>query len=97
MVVGILLGITIAYIDSRPSWDDTGITVGFLLLSTGLLGFLSPKHPWLWALVVGIWIPLVSIFYTHNYAGLIAIVFSFAGAYAGMLLRKVSSTVTKVK
>jgi hypothetical protein len=88
VVVGILLGISISFIDSRPNWDDTGITVGFLLLSTGFLGFLSPKHPWLWALVVGIWIPLVSIFYTYNYAGLIALVFSFAGAYGGMLIRK---------
>jgi hypothetical protein len=94
VVVGILLGITIAYIDSRPGWDDTGITVGFLLLSTGLLGFFSPKRSWLWALVVGIWIPLASIFFTHNYAGLIAIVFAFAGAYSGMLMRKAISSDT---
>ena len=91
IAIAILLGILIGYIDSKPGWDDTGITVGFLLFTTGVLSFFSPKRPWVFALAVGIWIPLFSIFFTHNYAGLIALVFSTAGAYSGMFLRKITS------
>ena len=38
-------GFLIAYIDSRPHWDDTGITVAALVLSSFLLGAVSPPRP----------------------------------------------------
>ena len=52
-VAALAVGILIAYVDSLPHWDDTGITVLALLVSSGLLGMLSPRRPWLWALAVG--------------------------------------------
>ena len=86
--VGVGLGLLIAYVDTRPTWDDTGITVGAIVISCGLLGILGPRRPWLWALVVGAWIPIFNIALGHNYGSLLALLFAFAGAYAGMAFRK---------
>jgi hypothetical protein len=83
----VLSGIFIAFVDSRPTWDDTGITAFGLLAVSGLLGILGPKRPWLWALLVGIWIPLYNILTTHNFSLLLTLIFPFFGAYAGMLVR----------
>jgi len=86
------VGLGIAYIDSRPIWDDAGITAGAVLLSCGLLAFFSPRKPWLWALAVGIWIPLAAVFFNHNYSGFLALAFAFAGAYGGALIRRLVDT-----
>jgi len=90
IVFSVAIGWAITYLDSGPNWDDTGITAFLILVSTGLLGFFSPKKPWLWAVLVGIWIPLVGILFTHNFGGVLALVVAFIGAYAGMALRRVS-------
>ena len=66
-VIALALGLLIAYVDSQPTWDDTGITVLALVVTSGLLGLLSPKRPWLWALAVGVWIPLLAIVSHHNF------------------------------
>ena len=92
-VIALCLGLAIAYVDSRPNWDDTGITAGAILLSCGLLGAIAPKVPWLWALAVGLWIPLFGIVRAQNYGTLLALAVAFAGAYAGMALRRVSARV----
>lgn len=91
-VIPLIIGLAIAYVDSRPGWDDTGITVGMLLLSSAIFGFLLPKYPWLIALLVGMWIPLASIAITHNYGGIVALVFPFIGAYAGMFIHRLMKT-----
>jgi hypothetical protein len=77
----------ITYMDSRPGWDDTGITAAAVFLTCGALGFLGPKRPWLWALAVGLWIPLQGILQTRNYGSLLALLIAFAGAYVGMGIR----------
>lgn len=87
LVVALAVGILIAYVDSLPHWDDTGITVLALLVSSGLLGMLSPRRPWLWALAVGVWIPLVGLVVRHDPTMLIVLGFPFIGAYAGMAVR----------
>ena len=40
-VVAGTIGLTLGYLDSRPSWDDTGITVALLLLSSAMAAGLS--------------------------------------------------------
>ena len=89
LVIAIGVGLLFAFIDTRPNWDDTGITVGAIVLSCGLLGALSPQRPWLWALAIGIWIPIFNIALTGNFGALAAPVIAFAAAYAGMAFRKV--------
>lgn len=85
--IALCLGLSIAYVDSSRGWDDTGITVFALLVASGMLGFLSPRRPWLWALVVGIWIPLVGIITRQDYTMLLVLLVPLAGAYAGMATR----------
>jgi hypothetical protein len=89
LVVAVVLGLAIAWVDSRPTWDDTGITVGSVLIVTGLLGLALPERAWLWALAAGAWIPIFSIALHRNFGSLLALVIAFAGAYAGYAARKV--------
>jgi len=88
LLVAFLVGGLIAWIDSRPGWDDTGITVGLLVLVCAGFGALQPARAWLWALAVGIWLPLVEIALTGHLGSLVAIAIAFAGAYAGALARR---------
>jgi hypothetical protein len=64
LAVALSLGAAIAYVDSRPRWDDTGITAAALVLCSGILGAVGPSRPWLWALAVGLWIPLHALYRT---------------------------------
>ncbi len=81
------MGGLITYVDSRPTWDDTGVTAAALLASAGVLGFLAPARPWLWALAVGVWIPLLAVIRTENYGAVLALAVAFVGAYAGSTVR----------
>jgi len=50
LAVALVLGLLIALLDSRPGWDDTGITAGVLFCVTVLLGAAMPRRAWVWAL-----------------------------------------------
>ncbi len=87
LAVALALGGLITYVDTLPTWDDTGITAAALLVISGVLGFLGPSRPWLWALALGVWIPIVGFVRTQNYWAMVALVLAFLGAYAGMAVR----------
>jgi hypothetical protein len=87
LAIAAISGVFITYIDSRPTWDDAGITVGAILLICGVLALSGYRRPWLLALAVGAWIPLYGFFVTHNYASILALIIAFAGAYAGWGVR----------
>ncbi len=87
LAVAVLSGLFIAYVDSRPTWDDTGITVGAILLVCGLIALLGYRRPWLLALAVASWLPLYEISTTHNFGSIIALAVGFIGAYGGWAFR----------
>jgi hypothetical protein len=87
LAVAVLAGLFSAYVDSRPTWDDTGILAGGLLLVSGLLTLLGHRKPWLIALAVGIWIPLHDIYLSHDFRMLLVLLFPLVGAYGGWLVR----------
>lgn len=88
LILAIILGIAIAWIDSRPNWDDTGISV-FMVLLVGLLcGYLASQKPWLIAMAVSAWIPLFSIVSAHNYGAFLALIPGFMGAYIGYFAKR---------
>jgi hypothetical protein len=89
LIVAILLGISIAYIDTRPHWDDTGISVLMILMAAFICGILSPHRTWLVALAVGVWIPLFNIISAHNFGSSIALIPAFIGAYSGYFAKNV--------
>ena len=87
LAFGVMAGLLLAYVDSRPRRDDTGIIVGGLLLASGLLTLLGFRPPWLAGLVVGIWIPLHGLYVGLDFRMLLVLLFPLLGAYAGWLLR----------
>jgi hypothetical protein len=87
LVVAILCGLFLAYVDSSPGWDDTGITAGGLLVATGLITLLGHPRPWLIGLAVGIWIPLLYIYQNQAFSILFVLIIPMIGAYAGWAVR----------
>jgi hypothetical protein len=81
--LALILRLAIAYVDSSPGWDDTGVSAGAVLGTSSLFDLLYPARPWLWAVAVGVWIPASGIVREFNYASLLVLVFSFTGAYGG--------------
>ena len=90
-VLSTLGGMTIAWIDSQPGWDDSGITVGMLYLLSGVAGFFNPKKLWLWAILCGLWIPVVGILRRGDVMMLLVLLTTFAGSYSGGIIRKMVS------
>lgn len=86
----LLSGLVIGWIDSRPTWDDTGVIVGAIFIVTAFFGAVTPERPWLWALLVGGSIAMVSIMASANYGALSSLVIAFGGAYTGWLLRRLA-------
>ena len=87
LTVAVLAGLFSAWVDARPTWDDTGVLVAGLLLVSGLLTLLGHRRPWLIALAVGLWIPAHDIYLSHDPRMLIVLLIPFIGAYAGWAVR----------
>ncbi|MFT3891280.1 MAG: hypothetical protein QM730_06565 [Anaerolineales bacterium] len=94
LALAVLAGLFIAYIDSRPNWNDTGITAGAILLSAGLLTLFGYRRPWLIALAVGLWLPVYEIYTSHNFSlpnlilfPAVIVLIAAIGAYGGWLVR----------
>ncbi|HLO14793.1 MAG TPA: hypothetical protein VK206_08190 [Anaerolineales bacterium] len=94
LVLAVLTGLFIAYVDSRPTWDDTGITAGAMLLSSGLLTLLGYRRPWLIALAIGLWTPLYETYVSRNFSlpgvvllPVVILLITFVGAYSGWAVR----------
>lgn len=87
-VVAIGFGLAVAWMDSRPGFDATGITAGSLLITGAVAAFIARRRPWLWALATGIWVPLFEIRDTSMLAPLAALVFAGVGAAVGWFVAR---------
>jgi hypothetical protein len=83
LVVATAAGLAIAWIDTRPTWDDTGVTTLLLVVSAALVAAASGRRPWLWGLLIGVWIPLVEIPAGGSQGSFLATVFALVGAFFG--------------
>lgn len=82
--LGVLLaGLAIAWADTRPGWDDTGITAGSLVLC-GALGTSLGLRPWLSAALTVV--PLLAAELPDGTAVLVSIPLAALGALAGGLV-----------
>jgi phosphoglycerol transferase MdoB-like AlkP superfamily enzyme len=97
LILSLAFGSIIAWIDTRPHWDDTGITVGLILISSMVCGGLYPSRAWLWALIVGGILFVANVILHGNYGSVIALVVAFVGAYVGVGVRKVLSPEIETK
>jgi hypothetical protein len=82
-IIATVVGVAIAVIDSRPTWDDAGITAGAVFVSAFIVSAVAGTRPWLWAGLVGIWVPALTIVNGGDAAALLALVFAVIGSYAG--------------
>lgn len=80
-------GLAIAWMDSRPHWDDTAVTVAAVVIATGLAGLLR-LPPWLAALLVTG--PMLVVELPGGMGVLLALPFALAGAYGGAMVRRYS-------
>jgi len=94
--VGLLLGAGIGYVDSRPTWDDTGITVGAVVLCAFVTAAISPRWAWLSGLAVGLPVLAFNAVLHGGYASAaavgIGVVSAGIGYVAGKLLRTLDPT-----
>ena len=91
LLIALAGGIAIAYVDSRPGWDDTGISAISMLLLAGLVTLATSLPPGLVALCVGVWIPAHALALSpgvHTLPMLAVLLFPLVGAYAGSLGRR---------
>src|SRR5437764_7275473 len=83
VVAALAVGLAIGWNDSRPTWDDTGVTAGLLVAAAAVFGVVDPRRWWLWALLIGAGTPLFEITGEAGTASLAAFVFSGVGAAGG--------------
>lgn len=88
LFLALLSGLAIAYVNARSNWGSTGIVVGLIFISAALLSFINTRYAWLWALLIGIWVPLTSVLTNSNYNALLALAFAYFGAFLGFFVKK---------
>lgn len=79
------IGCGIGYIDSRPTWDDAGVTAGALLMSGVVVGAVMPRWAWLSGLALGVPVFIINVALHGNYGSALAIVVALVGAAVGAL------------
>lgn len=106
-VIATVLGMLTAAQDwAAPFGDDSSkSTIVLWLAFSGLLGFADPRRPWLWAVLVGPWLPLMYLVLqaaklftwpppNNDATALILLPVSLVvcaiGSYAGAMLRRIS-------
>jgi len=96
IVLALLAGLGLGYIDSRPGFDDTGLVVGGLVLAAFVAVLIEGSGRALrvamLAVLVGIWIPILETSAPWPSSSLISLIFAGAGAAAGMLLLRSMSS-----
>jgi len=88
LVAAVLAGAAIGYIDSRPNWDDAGVTAGALLVAGVVLGAATPRWFWLIGLALGAPILALNVALHGNYGSALALVVAVAGAGLGSVIGK---------
>lgn len=78
-----VIGWGIGYMDTRPGWDDAGITAGALLLSGAVCGALMPRFAWLSGLALGLPVFVMNVALHGNYGSALATVIALVGAALG--------------
>lgn len=91
ILLGLTAGLLVGFINLHT--DEVQVPAALLLLFGILLGFVRPIHAWLWALLIGVWVPVGQfvVILVNGHPGILqeglgsflAFAFSFAGSYMG--------------
>jgi hypothetical protein len=90
------VGLGMAWLDTRPHWDDTGVTAVLLLAASSGFGFARPDLAWATGLAVSVPIPIVELALQPdhpNVASLLAVTIGLLGAAGGAVMRQALSPV----
>lgn len=82
-IIAVGFGLAVAWMDSRPGYDATGITAGALVAVAAAASFVSGRRPLVWALAAGIWVPLFEARDASMPAPMAALAFAGVGAALG--------------
>jgi hypothetical protein len=94
LLLALAVGLGLAWLDARPTWDATGVTAVLLLAASALIGLARPKLAWATGLAIGLPIPLVELALRPgrpNVASLLAVAIAVLGAVGGAVARLVRS------
>ena len=91
-VLSLAVGCAIGLVDSRPTWDDTGITAGSIFLASLVVSAARPRSAWLTGLLVGAPVLAFNVALHGGFASAIAVVIGLAGAGTGYLVGKAAWT-----
>jgi hypothetical protein len=96
-VLAVLAGVASGWVDIKVG--DLLLTAMMVLAANMLLGFLRPRKPWRWVLIVGVFVPVVEwlayFFLTEKpqraqiYESFLAFMPGIAGAFGGAIARNV--------
>jgi len=90
IVVAVVAGLGIAWFDSQPGYDATGVTATALaiaaLVAVLIEGSGRVVRVAALAVLVGIWIPIIEIAAPGTYGSLLSFVFSAVGAFIGWVV-----------
>jgi hypothetical protein len=78
-------GIFIGRIDTSPRWDDTPLTVFTLMLVSATGTFIARRKPWLIAILVALWVPLLNVIKYGHWASVFAFLPALVSAYLTFL------------
>lgn len=92
-------GLLIAFIDLGAG--EVQVPALLLLAFTFFVGFASPRAPWRWGIVTGMWVPVFHIIrmsieknsgvsLPEDLGSFLALAFAFAGSYGGSFLHRIS-------
>jgi hypothetical protein len=85
--VALVAGLAIAWVDTRPTWDDTGVTAGALLLAAALAAGAGLR--W-WGAALLVAVPLLGAELRSVGAGVsVSLLFTSAGSLIGAGFRRV--------
>ena len=88
LAIALVAGIAIGYMDSRPGFDDTGVTAVALVLAAGVAAFTAGRAPWLVAIAAGIWVGAFEMSSIASGGPIAALVLAGIGAAIGWLIAR---------
>ncbi len=93
------LGIVVGWLDSRAT--EVSASVLMLLTFGFFAGFARPRLAWLWALLLGIWVPVFAVAASslrvtnptssELVTSFLALLIALTGAYAGVVIRRMAA------
>ena len=92
--LAVVIGLFFAYAHERPNFDDVGILALAIVVAAAAFGAVEPRYPWLWAVLIGGFVPLIDIGGGGQWPSILTLAFAFAGAYFGSLSRRAAQRLT---